>query len=495
MRNFAILIKYLSNPYNTRSKKSTVKGNFFRQILQYIIGSVPLGLIVYFFTIDLFEKIYNVDPLVARYMYLMWSSMLSLFFVIGFIGLGMYSLSRNEEVELLLTMPISRTVISAYQIFSATISQIYTLSFFIFISLAYFVSTNQNVLLGILKIVLHIWFLISFSSVIAVLIGGRTSKSFTKRFYTIVLLLSVFFYFFIIAMTDVDVSEMENLVKMFIFSTKDYNFLAWSLISNKTLGYSLISSIFLSILFLVISKKVGFEPVQVKRKERYQIAGTGSILKALFKKDLKAAIRYEQFLYFILYPLGFGIFMMFINNQGVSPIFYTIPIFTFYVAFETGILTISEVSKIEVVSTYPITFKKLMMPKLLIPVGLNFLLLLLVFVISLFFNAVSIFLVLSMIFSLLLFLMSSVLGAYYAIKSPNVKSNNTNRVFSISATFIIEGITMGLAFGIIMPLSFIIERGNSPWWVYLIFVGSLVTSFLIFVMYFRKLVKIIYSKL
>ncbi|ONN27099.1 hypothetical protein XJ44_04720 [Thermosipho affectus] len=496
MREFVILLKYLSNPHLYGKKKSSVKGNFLRQLLAYMMGAIPLGVMVFFFSKKIFVELYKVDQMAAKYMFLMWNSILSLFFVVGFIGLAMYSLSRNDEMELLLTMPISRTVLTAFQIFSATLSQLYTLSFFVFVSLSYIISVKQNILLGILQIILHIFFLIVFSSVVAVLIGGKTSKSFTRRFYMIVLLLSMFFYFFVIAMMDVDVSKLQNMAKLFIFSSKEYNFLAWSFISEKTFFYSLVSTVLLTFSFVGISRKVGFEPVQSKRKRGYKISSAGSPIKAVFKKDMKAALRYEQFLYFILYPLGFGIFMMFINRSDfLHSIFYTIPIFTFYIALETGILTFSEVSKIEVSSMYPIRFSTLMMPKIVLPLGLNFLILLLVFFISLFFAPFSVFIFLILIFSLILFFMSGVLGAYYAIKSPNVKSNNMNRIFTVSATFIIETITMGLAFGIIMPYFVIIRSENAPWWLYLIFISSIVFSVLLSFVYIKRLKKLIYQKL
>lgn len=497
MREFLILLKYLSNPYiNTSRKKSNtnISRRFFNQLIGYLIGSVPLGAFVFIFSNKIFQQLYAVDQLAAKYLFLFWITLLSLFFAVGFIGLAMYSLSRNDEIELLLTMPISRSTLTSFQIFSATISQIYVLVFFIAISLAYFLSVKENILLGVFKILIHIAFLIIFSSNIAILIGGKTSKSFTRRFYMIILLLSMFFYFFIIALVDVEVDKLQNFAKMMIFSSQEYNFLGWAFISNKTFVYSIIATILLSISFSYISKQLAFEPVQTTKKKDFKIKGSGSVFKAVIRKDLKAAIRYEQFLYFILYPIGFSIFMMFLNEQEGLYIF-TIPIFTFYIALETAILLVSEVSKIELSLVYPIKLRTLLFPKIFIPVGLNFSLLLGIYVVSGFIFSFQLLNFIGLLFSLLLFIMSSILGAYFALKSKNVSINNMNRIFSVPQIFIIEGITFGLGFAIIIPLGMLIQNGMLKWWEWTIMLSGIFATILISYLFLKGLKKEIQKKL
>lgn len=491
MRDFIILLKYLSNPYmnTSKSKKSSVSKNFSKQLLGYAIGSIPLGIFVFVFSKQIFEKLYMVDPAASRLMFLFWVSILSLFFIVGFIGLAMYSLSRNDELEILLTMPISRTTLTVFQIFTATISQIYVLVFFVFVTLAYLIAAKGNILIGIVQLIVHLAFLLLLSSTIAILIGGKTSKSFTRRFYMIIVLLSIFFYFFIIALVDVDVAELQNLVKMFLFSTKEYNILAWSFISTRTLIFSIISAVILFMLFRMISSKIGFEPIQRNSKKRYDIKGSGSVLNAIIKKDLKATIRYEQFLYFVLYPIGFGIFMMFLNKDILSPLMFTIPIFTFYIALETGILMISEISKIEYVSVFPVKFSTLVFSKIAIPVLINIILLLIIFIVSSIFYSLNLLVLLGLLFALLLFTMSSILGAYFAISSSNLKIVNMNRIFSISQTLILEAVTMGLAFGSIIPLGILIQQQSLKWWGWLIMISSLATIVLISILFFGKLKK------
>jgi len=166
MRDFIILLKYLSNPYmnTSKSKKSSVSKNFSKQLLGYAIGSIPLGIFVFVFSKQIFEKLYMVDPAASRLMFLFWVSILSLFFIVGFIGLAMYSLSRNDELEILLTMPISRTTLTVFQIFTATISQIYVLVFFVFVTLAYLIAAKGNILIGIVQLIVHLAFLLLLSS-------------------------------------------------------------------------------------------------------------------------------------------------------------------------------------------------------------------------------------------------------------------------------------------------------------------------------------------
>ncbi|QTA38739.1 hypothetical protein JYK00_04315 [Thermosipho ferrireducens] len=498
MKNFWILLKYLSNPHivqNTRKTRRRMKSNSLNRIISYIFGAIPMGIFVYIFSKKIFENLYAVDPVTVKLLFLFWITLLSLFFIAGFVGLAMYSLSRNDEIELLLTMPISRSVLTAYQIFMATVSQIFILIFFIFITISYAIVIGENIFFSIFKIILHITFLIVFSSILGVLFGGKTTKSFTKRFYMIMMLLSVFFYFSIISLTNVSTSNLQNITKFFIFSTKEYNLLAWSFISRKTFLFAFLSTIVLSVVFVLISNKTAFEPVQRKQKNKYLIKGSGSILKAIIKKDLKAAARYERFLYFVLYPLGFSIFMMFMTENTFAPIMYTIPIFTFYIALETGILTISEFSKIDLVSIYPVRFSAFMFPKIFITTSLNFLILFAVSVVSVFLYTIKPIMFTSLLFSIFLFCMSAILGAYFAIRSPNIKSNNMNRIFSIPATFLIEGITMGLAIGSVLPLS-LLANGFEKYkpLLILIMIGSIITTIIISWIFMRKLKQLIIKK-
>lgn len=493
MREFFILLKYgASNVYSQRLSSKKKKYNSFKnQLILSLLGSLPLGIVVFFFTKDLFTKLYSVDPQISKLMFLFWITILSLFFIVGYLGMAMYSLSRNEEIEFLLTLPIKRRTLTIYQIFVSTISQLFVLSFYFFIYLSYMIVSKENIIFGILKLFVHFLFLISFSSVIAVLLGGKTNKGIVRKINVLISLFAIFFYFLIISFQNVNMDQVQSLVKFFDFTTKPYNILAWSFISNKLFIFALLLSILFTLVFSILANKLAFEPVERKTSKNYKIKGYGTVMKAIYRKDLKATLRYEQFLYFVLYPIGFGIFFSFINKDYFVTLFTVIPITTFYVAFETAILTNAEFTNLQTILTYPVKFTTLMIPKIIIPTSINLLIVLSVFMFSAFKTNLSYLSYLIVPITFLLFSMSSIIGMYFVAKNPP-KTENMNRIFGIGQTFIIEGITMGLAFGSILPISFLINPQTSFKMriiSILIMIASIFISSVISVFTFKKLKK------
>ncbi|MBO8161026.1 MAG: hypothetical protein H0Z24_05270 [Thermosipho sp. (in: Bacteria)] len=456
MKEFFTLLKYgVSSFQPQRLTSKNKKYSFLKnQLILSLISSLPLGILVFFFSKDLFTKLYSIDPQITKLMLLFWMTILSLFFIIGFVGMAMYSLSRNDEIELLLTMPIKRRTLTAYQLFVSTISQMFVLSFYFFIYLSYTFVTKENIILGLFKVFVHFGFLISLSSVVAILLGGKANKGIVRKINVFLSLAAIFFYFSIISFQNINVEQFQGLANILNFSSKPYNFLAWSFISAKTLIFSTVSLIFLLVLFSILSNKLAFEPVERRVKKEYKIKGSGSQIKAIYRKDFIATRRYEQFLYFILYPIGFGVFFSLINENSLLTIFTIIPITTFYVAFETAILVTAEVSNLETTLTYPIKFSNLMFPKIVIPTTINFLIMLVVILVSIFRAEIIPILFLTIPITFILFIMSSIIGAYFVLKNPP-KTENMSKIFGVGQTFAIEGITMGTAFGAIFPLIFL----------------------------------------
>ncbi|SHH51818.1 hypothetical protein [Thermosipho atlanticus] len=497
MREFFILLKYgITSFQPQRSSTKKNKYNSFKNtLILSLFGSLPLGIIVFFFSKSFFTKLNSVDPQITKLLFLFWMTILSLFFIIGYIGMAMYAFSRNEEIELLLTMPIKRKILTIYQIFVSTISQIFVLSFYFFIYLAYSVVTKENLFLAIIKIFTHFLFLLAFSSVIAILLGKKANKGIVRKINLLISLSAIFFYFFIISFQNINVMEFQALANLLSFSNKAYNFLVWSFISSETLLFAFITAFFLIIIFSILANNMAFESIERKTKKNYKIKGSGSVFKAIFYKDFKAVKRYEQFLYFILYPIGFGIFFSLVNKDPFVTIFTIIPITTFYVAFETAILTTAEVSNIKITLTYPIKLTNLMVPKISIPTILNFLIVVGVFLISSIKMSPSPLILIILPISFLLFTMSSIIGMYFVVKNPP-STENMSKIFGIWQTLTIEGITMGTGFGAIFPLIFLSNPQASystKLFSLLAMIGSITVAVIISITTFKKLKRLLLS--
>jgi ABC-2 type transport system permease protein len=324
-------------------------------------------------------------------------------------------------------------------------------------------------------------------------LGGKTSKGVVRKINVLISLFAIFFYFVIISFQNVNMEQVQSLIKFFDFTTKPYNILALSFISDKLFFYALLLSILFTLIFYILADKLAFEPIQRKTSKNYKIKGYGSVIKALYRKDFKATLRYEQFLYFILYPIGFGIFFSFINKDYFLTIITVIPITTFYVALETAILTNAEVSNLQTILTFPVKLTTLLIPKIIIPTSINLFIVLGVFVFSAFKSNLSYLSYLIIPFTFLMFSMSSIIGMYFVTKNPQ-KSENMSKLFGIAQTFIIEGITISLSFGSMLPISFLINPQSSikiKVISILVMLASITVSLLISILTFKKLRKIL----
>ncbi|QTA38273.1 hypothetical protein JYK00_01675 [Thermosipho ferrireducens] len=503
MREFLILLRYgifvENNMYGggkvkkaRKIKRAKFKSNLFWSFL----GAMSFGVIVFFFMKNTFNQMVSVNPALPEIMISFWMTLLSLFFIVGFVGIAMYSFARNDEIELLLTLPIRRRILTAYQLFVSTISQALVLSIYIFIYLAYAVVVKEAILLAFLKLIVHVAFLISISSVIAILLGGKASKGLSRKISLLVSLSMIFIYFIIVGAQDVDISKYENIIKFIQFSQSSYNVFAWSFLGGVKILYSALLSIVFGFLFFVMAEKMSFEPVQRRSaKKKHAIKGSGSSILAIYKKDFKAVLRYEQFLFFILYPAGFGVFMGLMNQNPFVMLFTVIPITTFYVAMESGILASREFLCMDTARTFPVHFKNMMFPKIIIPALINFLIILVVFGFILFKVEFSYMYLLLIVVPFILFGMSAIIGSYFVAKNPP-KIENIGKIFGVGATFAIEGITMGIAFGCIFPLIYIIESsklslmGLTIAWIS--FVGSVALAIWVSYYFYKKLKKCFY---
>ncbi|MFN3328881.1 MAG: hypothetical protein ACK40U_08535, partial [Fervidobacterium pennivorans] len=157
---------------------------------------------------------------------------------------------------------------------------------------------------------------------------------------------------------------------------------------------------------------------------------------------------------------------------------------------ESGIITMNEFKYKDILETLPVISKNVVLPKLLIPVTLNASLLFLIILISIFFKHFENLTFVYFPLSLLLFYLSSVLGAFYSIKKPGKRANQP---FDMQSTFIVEGITIGLTLGMFIPLSILFSNAQSHpkiWTVYvlwLILILCIITTFILISVYYKKL--------
>jgi len=513
MRELRILFKYLGlslnlqNTAKTKRKKitSSKEPNYaLRYILLMFSSILPMAVFLTISNYNIYKLLAHY-PDVAKSFFISSMSIFSLFYVVGFIGTGMHAFSRSDEMELLLTMPISRSVLTVYNLIVTLANQFFTLGFFVASVLGFLLAVRTNIFGFILRTLLHIAFLTSLSALLTVVSGGISSKRFVRRLNAVILLLLVAVYLFFVQIQDVNVEQLgENarFVKFVAFTTSKYNPFNWSYSDDRLL---LISVIILTGAFLYsfwyFAERVVYENTHAKKEknkpnevivnQRTYASKFGGFLW----KDLKLLSRSEQFVFLIFYPAVFSFFMLFAGGSSMNAAIPFLAIASLYCAIEAGLLTRNDFEYREILRTLPVTTQTIITPKLAIPIILNESLLIIVAVISYIFGKFeknSLFL---FPLSIAIFGLSALIGSYYSIVDPGKTKNNP---FSLKATFIIEGIVLGLSFGLLITLTIILAKPSLTTWkfyaVWLTFIGSLIALIILMMIYYRKLKHVLTQK-
>lgn len=506
MRELRILFKYLGlslNPQNTVKTKrkritSSKEPNYaLRYILLMFSSILPMAVFLTISNYNIYKLLANY-PDVAESFFIASMSIFSLFYVVGFVGTGMHAFSRSDEMELLLTMPIRRSVLAVYNLVVTLANQLFTLGFFVSTVLGFLLVVRTNIVGFILRTLLHIAFLTSLSALLSVLSGGISSKRFVRMLNAVIVLLLVVVYLFFVYIQDVNVEllgQNARFVKFVAFTTSKYNPFNWSYSDDLLF---LISVIILTGAFLYsfwyFAGRVVYENTQTKKgnKKSKEVVVSQKTYASKFGgflwKDLKLLSRSEQFVFLIFYPAIFSLFMLFVGGSSMNAAIPFLAIASLYCAIEAGLLTKNDFEYREILRTFPVTIRTIITPKLAIPIILNEGLLIIVVFISYVFGKFeknSLFL---FPLSLAIFALSALIGSYYSIVDPGKTKNNP---FSLKATFLIEGIVLGLSFGLLLTLTIILARPNLTTWkfyaIWLTFIGSIIALIILTTNYYRKL--------
>lgn len=523
-RIFSILLKGKRTNQNEQKKPNYSS----KYIFTLLLGSFPIGLLFYISNFRIYRSLYDSLKFFPQYsqignlFYLTNITIFSLFYIVGFVGTGMYAFSMNEETEFLLTLPISKRTLTIYNLILSLSNQLFTLIFLLAAVFGYMFGFKVFSVSFLLRTFVHIYFLTSLSSLVAVLFGGLSSKKSIRVLNIFILLFIIFIYFGLSYLQDIDFSQiaqtkdLENAIRWMTFSTSKMNILVWSYSENNLyLATSIIISIFTSVLFWYYSGKTIFENNHSRKISRsvskemsrlsskrisnkqWKTRAFHTQIRTFLSKDLKLLLRNDQFIFLVLYPFLFGLFMMFISNKVLSAIMPFIAIAVFYSAVESGIITMTEFKYKDILETLPVYSKNIILPKLLIPVTLNSSLLFLIILISVFFKHFESVTLVYFPLSLLLFYLSSVLGAFYSITKPGKK---VNQPFDIQSTFIVEGLTIGLTLGMFIPLSILFSKTplNQKVWsayvLWLILIACIIITFILISVYYKKLKIILEEK-
>jgi ABC-2 type transport system permease protein len=510
MQELKLLLKYVglsiystySNTSKSKKKKDENNGgakesNYsIRYLLLMLVSMLPISIFTFAANYKIYKTL-SIYPDVAKAFYALSMSMFSLFFIVGFAGTGMHAFSRSDEMELLLTMPIRRNVLSLYNLIVTLASQFFTIGFFLAVALAYVLAFKTKVFYFLLQTLLQLAFITSLSALLAIIGGGISSKKFVRMLNTIIMLLLIFLYLFFVYAQDIDVTGLAQnttFVKFIYFATSKYNPLMWAYSEKiEFVLLDLFITFVTGYLFWYFAGRVVYENTQGKtnkitvesafKKDSYAVKIGGFLWK-----DTKYLIRSEQFLFLILYPAMFSLFMLFAGGSSMNASIPFLAVATLYCAMESGLLTRNDFEYKELLRTLPVTLRTIITPKLSIPIAINEIMLIAVLLVSYIIGKYDKTGLILLPISIALFALSALIGSYYSIVEPGKSKNNP---FSTRTTFIIEGITLGIAFGLLFPINLLLSKAKLDGWKFFSVWGVLIVSatalIILTVLYYKKL--------
>ncbi len=426
------------------------------------------------------------------------------FFLISFSATSSYLFMRNEEIDMLLVLPVKRASIIAYQIMISTLYQGLTLSVFIGIALPFHLRVDPNPWIGIPTLVLVVLDIVLLASIVSVAFGKFMSRAAARKVMFIAQMMAGFMYIIIVQLvprsTDNIPLYLQKLAAAWGVPSNPLNVFTWSVKASEQPIYLLLglgAIPVLGYLFFRVASSMRFEPVSNTKSRSKTIPFNKRRGGVLLRRELKIYKRYEQLIYYLFYPIVFGLILGFISDDAVTSIFTTVLISTIFTTIQSAFLMGREFPFIETTKVLPISLGRMIALKATLPVLLGSVLFVGVLTTSTFMNggSFSYFLVVPVVF--VLYITSSLLGIRGVLVSPPDQMDNPNAFMRTKFVLLNQVICMGLSFGAIMPLTIILRGASdssSSIWLILISLASLAAAIVISFFSYKK-VKLVINKI
>ncbi|MCD6551275.1 hypothetical protein [Thermotoga sp.] len=385
----------------------------------------------------------------------------TLFSVMFLLGISFYlshSLVLEEEIELLLTMPIKRSTIVIYQMLMSLFYQSFVLiaMFLNFLMLSFLTKDLIPLMSGIL----HLFFLVFLGSILSIVFGKVLSQSAARRLSSVIQLLAVFGFLVIVNIPDFAASVGR-------FVASKWNFLAYPVLSHVKpifLVYELLLTILSFLVFHRIAQKTVFEPITYVREREREVGEKKFPGRGFFKKDFITLVREERMVYFLFYPVGFGVLMTIVGSADFGLIF-ACGISALYNATMTAMLWRKEMEVWPLPKIFPVRVRDIVLSKVFVPSSLNTIVVSAYVVFLVFYQRR--FLYLSFIpVCLSLYLLVSSIGLLLSKWEKAGQLANPAKVFSTPQVLLVQL----LALGVVAVLGYVLSLGS-----YLLFILSLLS--------------------
>lgn len=468
MRTLLLLLRYAGltvRPLTVDSKMSgrgrVLPPTLFVWLLLSIV-LFPAVLFVYFVSYRLYSSLARFTNVLlldlAKYFHNTNMSVFSLFYVVGFVGTGVNAFTRSDETELLLTLPLKRTVIVTYNLLRTTVGQVFTILLFVGTTLGYMRGAGLGAWPFLIHLALHIAFVTMLGATLAVSLGGTVVRRVARHVSVLTMIGMLFVYLALIFVLRLDLESLggnQTLVRWLQFTNSRYNPFIWSFFDEPPYRVLvLVVTVALALFFWYHASLVWFEG-SLTRTQRTSneppVRRSPFRFSPILVKDLKLFVRDEQFLFLVLYPFAFAIFTFLVSNRSWAVTMTSfLSLSSFYASIEAAVITVNEKKHGYVGSTLPLSEKAILLPKIFIPTSLNIALLL---ILLLTLTALSGFQARAFVYapvSLLLFAVSANIGVYYGTTRPGKSRNQPIDIFSV---LVIQLLTFLLSATLVFPIS------------------------------------------
>ncbi|WP_448536532.1 hypothetical protein [Pseudothermotoga sp.] len=457
MRQLFLLLKYgLWTNYRQRSGRAQRLPGFLVTIAASFMIGLPLGSI-FFETFKILSSVTINSHDLSALLILQWTLLNGFLFLTSFVPSLINSFSRNEEIQLLLTFPMRRWTIVAYQMILTLSMQSFPVVMYLFVFPAYAVARGENLFLGLIVAFLFVLLMLSISVLLSCVFGLLLSKSVARRVTVVGLIATVVLFFLAtqflpnyvqVLLTRDPGTLSATLVKL----THPLNIFAWPIKALDEPVYSLLMLAFCLLLILLsspVAEKLSFEQTSSTGRARNKAFNGGR----MFWKDFKLMTRSEQGLFTLVYPVIFAVLFGLSLKSPIPALLISLMLSGTYVAYNSAMLTKQELAVWPLPLVFPLRDVDILLPKLFVPSFIYWGLFsaLLLFFKFWFSMSAAAFLLVPTVF--VTFVFSSTLGMFFYLKQPSkAEPSNPSRVLNTTKVLIVQGLLLLTSLVYILPV-------------------------------------------
>ncbi len=395
-------------------------------------------------------------------------TMIAIFFLMSFSTMMSYQLKRNEEIEFLLSLPVRKSSIVSYQLITSGISMFFALIMFLGPSIVYLINTpSGNIIFGSIGVFLELLVIVFSGAALAVLFNKTGSKRGSRIWLLVVNIGLGFFYIFMVQILPTNLESAGEFSKALIRADailgSEFNVLAYGIragVRPINLLFLLGASIVIIMVYYRLAGRMTFAPKEAKKSRQKALKTGDSRFSLLTRKEMTIYKRHEQLIYYLFYPVGFGLLMGLVNSNFYQGIYIIAIMGILFIGMQTAFSMSLEGSTIDLTRMLPIDLTKFLRAKVTVPIVFNMALLFVAFLVLFYFLEITplIFAVFPIV--VLEQMLAAISGVYFVLRKEPQKMNNPSAVLRSGGFYVQWFMLLFVALLTVIPPSVLLAAAN-----------------------------------